>query len=167
MKANNITFNQDFLKELFDYKNNKLIWKTRPLKLKHLIGKVAGCIHHSGYRIIKINDVIYPSHRLVWVYHYGSIDENLQIDHINGNKDDNSIENLRLVTSQENCFNRSKLKSKGYSWNKNSNKWQASIWLEGAAKYLGSFANEQDARNAYLLACNEHHTLEGKHYALW
>ena len=160
MKANKITLEQDLLKELFDYKDNQLVWKNRPSKLNHLIGRVAGCLHHTGYRTIKVNDVPYPAHRLIWIYHYGSIDENLQIDHINGFKDDNSIENLRLVTVQGNCYNRSRLNSKGYTWNKQTNKWQASIFLKGILKYLGSFINEQDARNAYLLACNQHHVIQ-------
>lgn len=45
-------------------------------------------------------------------------------------------------------------------WNKQTNKWQASIFLKGILKYLGSFINEQDARNAYLLACNQHHVIQ-------
>jgi HNH endonuclease len=159
MKANNITLEQSLLQELFDYKNGQLVWKKKPANLKHLIGVVAGCLHHSGYRNIKIGKNVYPAHRLVWIYHYGSIDKDLQIDHINGIKDDNNIENLRLVTIQENCFNRSKLTAKGYSWNKNEKKWQAQIWVEGKLKYLGLYLNEQDARSAYLNASSMYHTI--------
>ena len=162
MKPNKITLEQSLLNELFEYKNGQLIWKNRPIKLKHLIGKIAGCLHHSGYRTIRINGINYPAHRLVWIFHYGSIDELLEIDHINGIKDDNSIENLRLVTAKENCYNRSKLNAKGYSWNKNTNKWQASIWVNGALKYLGSFVEEQMARNAYLEACSQYHMIKDK-----
>ena len=159
MKAKNITFSQNLLKELFDYKDNQLVWKNRPVKLKRLIGKIAGGLHKSGYRNIKIDNIIYPAHRLIWIYHYGSIDENLQVDHINGLKDDNAIENLRLVTAQKNCYNRSRLNAKGYSWNKNDKKWQASIWLNGKLKYLGSFIDEQTARNTYLKASSQYHVL--------
>lgn len=162
MKANKITLEQDLLKELFDYKDNELVWKTRPSSLKRLIGVIAGCVHHSGYRVIKINNTIYAAHRLIWIYHNGSIDENLQIDHINGIKTDNNINNLRLVSAQSNCYNRSRLNAKGYSWNKQTNKWQASIYLNGILKYLGSFIHEQDARSAYLLACSQHHIMESK-----
>ena len=160
MKPNNITFEQDVLKELFNYKDNQLVWKTRPLKLKYLIGRLAGTIHYSGYRSIKINDVMYPAHRLIWVYHYGSIDKDMEIDHINGVKDDNDINNLRLVTAQENCYNRSRLNAKGYSWNKNTNKWQASIWLDSKLKYLGSFVSEDMARASYLEAVNKYHIIQ-------
>jgi len=114
-------------------------------------------LHKSGYRQIKINNVIYPAHRLIWIFCNGSIDENMQIDHINGIKDDNRIENLRLVTAQQNCFNRSRLTAKGYTWNKNVKKWQASIWLNGKMNYLGLYSNEQDARNVYLEQSKIHH----------
>jgi hypothetical protein len=157
MKSNKITITQDKLKDLFDYDNGKLIWKNPIKTLCHLTGTVAGTIHKSGYRQIRLDGVGYPAHRLIWIYHNGSINENLQIDHINGVKDNNTIENLRLVTAQQNCYNRSRLKSKGYTWNKNTNKWQASIFLNGKLKYLGSFINEQEARNIYLQACSQHH----------
>jgi hypothetical protein len=74
----------------------------------------------------------------------------MEIDHINGIKTDNRIENLRLVTHQQNSFNRSRLNAKGYSWNKVAQKWQATITANGKNKYLGLFANEEDARKAYL-----------------
>jgi hypothetical protein len=150
MKAKKISLTQYLLKDLFDYKEGNLFRKN---------GVVAGGLHKSGYRQIKINDIQYPAHRLIWIYHYGSINEDLQIDHINGIKNDNRIENLRLVTVQQNCYNRSKLKSKGYSWSINNKKWQASIWLNGKSKYLGSFLNELDARNAYLNECLIHHKI--------
>ena len=147
MKPNKITLEQSLLKEIFEYKDGDLIRKD----------KVAGCLHKTGYRQIKVNNVIYPAHRLVWVYHNGFIDENMQIDHINGIKNDNRIENLRLVTAQQNCFNRSRLNAKGYTWNKDVKKWQSSIFVDGKMKYLGLYANEQDARNVYLANCNLHH----------
>jgi hypothetical protein len=147
MKPNNITLEQSLLKEIFEYKDGNLIRKD----------KVSGCLNKSGYRQIKVNNVIYPAHRLIWLFHNGSINENMQIDHINGIKDDNRIENLRLVTAQQNCFNRSRLNSKGYTWNKNVKKWQSSIFVDGKMKYLGLYTNEQDARNVYLANCKVHH----------
>jgi hypothetical protein len=147
MKPNKITLEQSLLQRIFEYKDGNLIRKN----------KIAGSLHKSGYRQIKINNVIYPAHRLIWIFCNGSIDENMQIDHINGIKDDNRIENLRLVTAQQNCFNRSRLTAKGYTWNKNVKKWQASIWLNGKMNYLGLYSNEQDARNVYLEQSKIHH----------
>lgn len=150
MKPNKITLEQSLLHEMLDYKDGELVWKNKPYNLVRLNGKVAGCMHKSGYRQIKLGNKLYPAHRIMWIYHNGSIDENMQIDHINGIKTDNRIENLRLVTHQKNSFNRSRLNAKGYTWNKVSQKWQASIFVGGKSKYLGLFLNENDARNAYL-----------------
>ena len=159
MKANKITLEQSLLHEVFEYKDGELLWKKLSKKLTHLLGKPAGTIHHSGYRTIKINDVSYPAHRLIWLYHNGSIDENLQIDHIDGNKNNNSIENLRLITAQENCYNRSRLNSKGYTFSKSNQKWKATIRFNKITKYLGSFLTEQEAREAYLDACKKYHVI--------
>ncbi len=147
MKPKKIQFSTEELKSKFYYKNGFLIKKNE---------KIAGCLHKSGYRQVRIGKLIYPAHRLIWVYHYGSIDETLQIDHINGIKDDNRIENLRLVSAQENCYNRSRLNAKGYTKHKETGKWQSSISIDGEFKYLGLFALEQEARNAYITACAKH-----------
>jgi hypothetical protein len=157
MKSKINAFAQDQLRDLFDYENGQLVWKNPPKKSSHLTGKIAGTIHKSGYRQIRIDGVGYPAHRIIWIYHNGSINDDLQIDHINGNKDDNAIENLRLVTAQQNCYNRSRLNAKGYTWSKRDNKWQAGIWLNGKLKYLGLFISEQEARNIYLQFCSKYH----------
>ncbi|CAB4195454.1 HNH nuclease [uncultured Caudovirales phage] len=148
MKANKISFGQSLLHEIFDYKDGELYRKN---------GKIAGGLHRTGYRNIRVNGILYPSHRLIWIYHNGAIDENMQMDHINGIKDDNHIENLRLVTAQQNCFNRSRLTAKGYSWNKDSQKWHASIFVNNKLKFLGLFTEEKAARNAYLVSCKKYH----------
>ena len=151
MKPKDITFSQDLLHELFEYKDGQL----------YRNGKLAGGLHKSGYRQIKLNNKQYPAHRLVWVYHHGYIDTQYQIDHIDGNKDNNAIDNLRLVTARENCYNRSKLKAKGYSWDKNNKRWHASIAIENALKYLGQFKYKTDARLAYVTAASQYHNIQG------
>ena len=111
---------------------------------------VAGWIDKpSGYRRIKINGVQYRMHRLVWLYHFGEwpVDE---IDHINGERLDNRIDNLRVVTNQENCKNQklprnNKSGVTGVHFNKHHQKWQAQIKGDGKLKHLGSFANFEDA----------------------
>lgn len=80
-----------------------------------------------------------------------------QIDHINGIRDDNRICNLRNVTNQENHMNRTT--AKGYTWNKDSNKWLAQIRLNGKQINLGRFENEEDARAAYLKAKEKYHKI--------
>lgn len=160
MKPNKITLEQSLLHEMLDYQDGQLVWKNKKDNLTYLNGKVAGCMHKSGYRQIKFGQILYPAHRIMWIYHNGSIDENMQIDHINGIKEDNRIENLRLVTAQQNCFNRSRLTAKGYCWNKAAQKWQATIQENGKNKYLGLFINEEDARNAYLDKAKNLHLMQ-------
>ena len=79
------------------------------------------------------------------------------IDHINGNKCDNRICNLRSVTHQENHFNI--IKSKGYYWNQKINKWHSQITLNYKIIHLGYFDNEEDARVTYLQAKEKYHKI--------
>ena len=70
------------------------------------------------------------------------------IDHENHTRDDNSNDNLRVVTHQQNNFNRSNVK--GYTWDKINKKWMAKITLDGKSITIGRFKTEDEARNAYL-----------------
>lgn len=68
-------------------------------------GDVAGCVSHKrGYRTIRVNYNRFLAHRLAWLHVHGDW-PNGEIDHINGNADDNSIANLRVVTRQQNVWN--------------------------------------------------------------
>jgi hypothetical protein len=148
---------KDLLKELFEYKDGNLIRKvSRSNRVK--VGDVAGCLNDNGYIVISVNGTRYFAHRMIWIYHNGEIDKDLCVDHINGNKDDNSIGNLRLVTNQENSFNRPN--AKGYYWNKPTNKFKAEIKLNGKKTSLGSYDNEREARKAYLNAKEKYHRIE-------
>lgn len=146
------------LQELFNYNNGRLYWKIRSARCIQ-IGDMAGYLSKGGYRCIKIYRKLYLEHRLIWIYYNGDIPDGMQIDHINRIRDDNRIENLRLVTPQENNFNSS---SKGYRWNKKGKKWISSIKVDGKKKYLGSFKNEEDARQAYLNAKEIYHVIKDR-----
>lgn len=101
-------------------------------------------------------------HRLVKLAHDPTFDifdtsQSNYIDHENHTRDDNSNDNLRVVTNQQNCFNRSNVK--GYCWHKKRKKWMAYIKINGKNKHLGYFKKEEDARNAYLVAKAKYHVI--------
>lgn len=100
-------------------------------------GKPIGSLNAKGY--LHYRNV--SLHRIAWFIHYGSWPE-YNIDHINGDKLDNRIGNLRSVTQSENCKNRAIPKSNasgvhGVYWDKHANKWKAQIRVNGRAITLG------------------------------
>jgi len=145
---------QEYLQKLFYYNNGKL--HNRISQSGRTINKQVGTLQKNKRRYIPVHGKRYQEHRLIWVYHYGDIPNGLEIDHINRVPDDNRIENLRLVTPDENKFNTN---AKGYNWNKRNKKWQARIKINKKSKSLGHFNNEEDARQAYLKAKKEHHII--------
>lgn len=104
---------------------------------------------------------LYKAHRLAWLYVHGEWPDG-QIDHINGVKHDNRIENLRVATNQQNCLNRAiradnKSGYKGVSWNKRSGRWLVHISVNGRIKHVGLFEHIEDAVEAYRLSAERHH----------
>ena len=145
---------QELLHSLFFYDaaTGNLIWRVQKNNVK--IGSVAGCIHR-GYCKITINKKSYMAHRLVWLWHFGVMPEQ-ETDHINGNRADNRLENLRLATTSENQQNLRKPRfnnKSGYlGVSKIAKKWQAQIKIDGKAHYLGLFDTPEQAHEAYLEA---------------
>ena len=119
---------QDYVLSAFDYQDGQLIRKIGRI---NEVGSIAGCVHKgTGYIHIKIKAQTFKAHRLIFLYHYGYFPE--FVDHIDGNKQNNRIENLREASKQENCQNqkvRSTNKSgyKGVKWIENCKKWQVEV----------------------------------------
>jgi|14BtaG_2_1085337.scaffolds.fasta_scaffold62214_3 hypothetical protein len=160
IKANKIKASKEELHRLFRYEDGRLYNKIfRGPRAP--VGQEAGTINTKGpnerYRKLTINGKRYGANRIVWKMFNGEPSLDLQIDHINGNTLDDRIENLRLVTNQENQFNQTK--TKGYYWHKSHNKWQAKIVLNQKQKHLGSFNTKDEAREAYLEAKEENHRI--------
>jgi hypothetical protein len=97
--------------------------------------------------------LVYFAHNQNWNIFDSSMDN--MIDHINHNPSDNRIKNLRVVTHQQNNFNRSDVK--GY--HRCHTKWRATIYVDGKRICLGRFKTEEEARNAYLKAKAKYHII--------
>ena len=146
--------------EYFEYKDGNLYWK-RMLSKRNPIGKIAGSTNASGYRQVQLMGKHYLQHRVVWEMFNGAIPDGLQIDHINGNKSDNKIENLRLATHSENQANKGYTKRnstgfKGVSLIKSRNKYQATICVNSKNINLGSFKCPTSAYFAYVKASKKY-----------
>ena len=103
-----------------------------------------------GYYYTEIKGKSFRCHRLIgMVYLDLDIDNpKLQIDHINRIRTDNRVENLRIVTQQQNAFNCSN--TKGYYFRKDRNKYRAYIRVNGILKHLGYFDTKEEAHERYL-----------------
>lgn len=137
------------LKKLLKYNQSTGIFIWRQSRKGTKKTDVVGCKQKNGYLQIRVNSKLYKAHRLVWLYVYGYFPKN-QIDHINHNKVDNRINNLREVTSQENHKNRKINKNNksgfnGVYWDNKRNKWIAIVQANKKRNYLGHFTNKNDA----------------------
>jgi hypothetical protein len=150
------------LKDTLDYDADTgvFVWKIRPSKAVRA-GDVAGCVEKRiGYITIGIGGRVYKAHRLAWLYVYGSWPKGL-IDHINGNKADNRIDNLRDVFADGNSQNvrkpnrRNKSGFMGVIWYQN--KWRASMSVNGKSKWLGDYSTPEEAHQVYLEAKRKYH----------
>ena len=114
-------------------------------------GAVAGCVNSvNGYRDVMIRGRNYKAHRLCLVMSGFDIPEGKQVDHINGIRADNRLDNLRVVSCQDNRKNQATPKDNtsgtmGVYWNKRANKWMAAISVSGKQKHLGYYSDKHDA----------------------
>lgn len=132
------------LKELLSYdpETGVLTWMVTMARTA-MAGNRAGGPSNGGYRSIRVEGKLYREHRIVWFIWFGEF-PNGQIDHINGLRTDNRIENLRDVTHQENAKNQ-KLKVTntsgitGVSWSKSDKVWRARINIDKKEINLGHY----------------------------
>ena len=117
----------------------------------------------NGYKRFSIGEKRYFVHRVMYYLHNQEWDiedstRDNSIDHVDGNRQNNSIENLRVVNYAQNNWNNYHRNVKGYYWNK-KNKFVAQIKVNNKKIYLGRFDLEEDAHNAYLEAKKKYHII--------
>ena len=138
------------LREIFDYQDGYLLWKRPPHKKgPQVIGEKAGCIDALGYWRIGLDKKRHYAHRLIWIWHHGTNPS--MIDHINCERADNRIENLRGCTKAENMRNSRKNAAnksgvKGVCWV--GGKWKAVVGYNCKHYHVGYFKDIKEAEKA-------------------
>jgi len=158
MAANNFSLSQDLLHELFEYRDGLLLWKRGRGGMK--VGDEAGYLTDNGYKVVSINKKDYRVHRVIFMLFNGSLQGD--IDHIDGNRLNNKIENLRQATRSQNLYNtrisnRNTSGVKGVSWDKARNKWDVRIRVKKAQITLGRFESIEEAKAVISKFRQEHH----------
>lgn len=109
-------------------------------------GAIAGGLTTRGYRHTPVRGTFFAVHRLCWLVHYGEWPAG-DIDHINGDRLDNRICNLRSVTVAENNMNRFGVHrpTRNYSFDRRKGRWRVHVTRHGAYKHVGYYSTEAEA----------------------
>jgi hypothetical protein len=147
------------LRELLHYDPETGVF-TRVTSNPATNGRPVGWLDGEGHRYLRVGGVIYAAHRLAWLFSYGEWPRDV-IDHVNGEKDDNRLPNLRDVDMYINMQNirRARIDSStgilGVSQYKK--RFRADIKVNGKRKYLGNFITPELAHAAYVAAKRLYH----------
>jgi hypothetical protein len=145
----------EVLRWMMDYspETGEIIWRVR-VNGRVPIGAPATCKHPSGYIYVQVFGRKFQAHRIAWAHFYGEW-PSLFLDHIDGDRANNRIANLREATKSQNSANRGAASTKkssvfkGIYFDKRSLRWRAIIGAYGQRIELGRFATEQEAVAAY------------------
>lgn len=147
------------LKELLIYDLEDGSFINRRNRGHVLAGAPAGALCLQGYIQIQIDGCIYKAHRLAWFYIYG--DWPSEIDHINGDRQDNRLCNLREVSRSQNNANAERPVGiaglRGVTWFARDRKWKAQIKVSGQSVHLGYYDTIEQAHAAFLNAADNIH----------
>jgi len=113
------------------------------------IGRRMGTINDRGYRLIAIDKRRYRAHHLAWLWVYGYLPKYL--DHIDGDKANNRISNLRECTHTENMHNTNLNKLKGFTKHEKTGLFRAKIKFHGEEFSLGYFKTPEEASQRYFM----------------
>jgi hypothetical protein len=146
------------MKAAFDYDpiTGEIRWAIRPAK-NVAKGSLAGKIQANGYRRIRYQGKDYLAHRLAWYLYYGDWPSKT-IDHLDGNKLNNSISNLEDVSMRINTVRRSSNTELPTGVCRQNGRYRAQKWYQGKNLFLGYYNTPEEAHQAYLNhACNDQH----------
>jgi len=149
MKRYEMTAQQ--LREILHYSPETGVFTRKvPTGMNTHAGEVAGGMHVNGYWNIRVCGHRYPAHVLAWLYVHGTYPADC-IDHINGNRSDNRIANLRAATKAENAQNYKTRKDNtsgatGVIWHKRTGKWTAALSINKKNTHLGLFDSFEEAK---------------------
>jgi hypothetical protein len=141
---------QNRLKELLFYDSGTGLFVRNTSPSNNVkIGDIAGSKQKNGYYMISVDGKKYYSHRLAWLYMFGKFPDKF-IDHINQDKSDNRISNLRNVTKSLNSINtpvrsHSQIGYKNIQLDKRDNMYSVVFVRNKKTNYLGRFSNIEEA----------------------
>ncbi len=155
---------QERVKELFDYKDGRLYWRV--CVGRSVVAALVGQKQNRGYLAVNIGYKKYLVHRIIFLWHHGYFPK--ELDHIDGNRSNHNIENLRPSTSSENNYNmgmRSDNTSgvKGVSWNKARRKWHAYVAINRRRVFSVYYDTLTQAEQAVKVARIKHHGAFANH----
>jgi hypothetical protein len=135
----------------YEPETGRIFWKVARQRIR--VGQEAGCFNHDGYAKIQVNGVVYQSHRLAWLLHHGRWPNGF-LDHINRNKSDNRIANLREVDRSLNMHNTAKIGTKGLppGVQLRGDFWIARIAVGTMTVVLGRWRDYRKAGEAHRIA---------------
>lgn len=144
---------QQRLNHLFTYDHSTGALTRRIDHYQAKAGDPVGTLNKRGYLICSVDGKTYYVHRLIWLMVNGNYPQT--IDHKDGDKANNRLENLRPVTRQENSHNNHK--ALGYYWREKLGKYQALITIDNKQQHIGLYSCPLLARLAYLDAKSSLH----------
>lgn len=137
------------LHELFEYKDGMIFWKN-DMTANKVAGRAAGSINSKGYLITGIDGKTYLNHRIIFLMHHGYLPS--LIDHIDRNRTNNNIDNLRGASRRTNALNgKDRVNKSGHKyvyWGAKENRWYVMKKDENhTQKYYGYYEQKEDAIN--------------------